>query len=75
MQKYMHSVCKIEGFFLGITTKPILRLENSKANELVKVIAQGTTLPSDVFYEFINEPSIEINIKAQKLINAIHIED
>ena len=38
-QKYLHTVCKIEGCFLGITTKPIPRLENSEANELAKVVA------------------------------------
>jgi len=29
----------------------------------------------DVFYEVINQHSIELNIKAPKLINAIHSED
>jgi hypothetical protein len=42
------TVRKIEGFFLGITTKPIPRIENSEAEELAKATAQGTTLPSDV---------------------------
>jgi len=51
LQKYLCIVRKIKGFFLGITTKPIPRLENSKANNLAKVVALGTTLTSDVFYE------------------------
>ena len=71
----MHTVRKIEGFFLGIMTKPISRSKNSEADELVKAIAQGITLPSDIFYEVINQPSIELNIKAPKLINVIHSED
>ena len=71
----MHTVCKIKGFFLGITTKPIPRLENNEADELAKATAQGITLPSDVSYEVINQPSIELNIKTPKLINAIHNED
>ena len=71
----MHTVCKIEGFFLGIMTKPISRSENSEADELAKAIAQGINLPSDVSYEQINQPSIELNIKAPKLINAIHSKD
>ena len=75
MQKYLLTVRKIEGFFLGITTKPIPRSENSKANELAKATAQGITLPSDVFYGVISQPSVELNIKAPKLINAIHSED
>ena len=56
-------------------TKPIPRSENSEANELAKATAQGITLPSDVFYKIINQPSIELNIKAPKLIIAIHSED
>ena len=71
----MHTVYKIEGFFLGIKTKPIPRSENSEADELAKAVAQGITFPLGVFYEVINQPSIELNIKAPKLINAIHSED
>ena len=71
----MHTVRRIEGFFLGITTKPIPRSENSEDDKLAKAAAQGMTLPSDVFYEVINQPSIELNIKTPKLINAIHNED
>ena len=29
----------------------------------------------DVFYEIINQPLVEVNFKAPKLINAIHSED
>jgi ribonuclease HI len=32
LQKYLQTIRKIEGFFLGITTKPILWSENSKAD-------------------------------------------
>ena len=38
-------------------------------------MAQGITLPSDVFYEVISQPSVEVNVKAPKLINTIHNED
>ena len=71
----MHIVHKIEGFFLGITTKPIPRSENNEADKLAKSVAQGITLPLDVFYEVINQPSIGLNIKTPKLFNAIHSED
>lgn len=60
---------------MGITTKPIPRSENSEVDELAKAVAQGTILPSDVFYKIINQPSSEINIKAPKLINTIQSED
>jgi len=43
LQKYLHIVRKIEGFFLGITTKPIPRSENREADELAKAAAQGIT--------------------------------
>ena len=51
LQKYLCIVYKMEGFFLGITTKPIPRLENSEAEDLAKAATLGTTLTSDVFYE------------------------
>ena len=43
LQKYMFTVRKIKGFFLGITTKPIPRSENREADELAKAAAQGIT--------------------------------
>lgn len=75
MQKYQHVIHKIEAFFMGITTKLIPRVENSEADELAKAVAQVATLPSDVFCEVINQPSIEMNAKPSKLINAIHCDD
>jgi ribonuclease HI len=39
LQKYLLTVRKIEGFFLRITTKPILRTENNEADELTKAVA------------------------------------
>jgi ribonuclease HI len=45
LQKYLHTVCKIEGFFLGIMTKSIPRAENSEADELAKVAAQASPYP------------------------------
>ena len=60
---------------MGITTKSIPRSEYSEADELAKAAAQGITLPSDVFYKVISQPSVEVNIKAPKLINAIHSEE
>jgi ribonuclease HI len=75
LQKYLLTIRKIEGFFLGITTKPIPRSENSEADELAKATAQGITLPLDVFNEVISQPLVEMNVKALKLINAIHSED
>ena len=60
---------------MEIMTKPILRSENSEADELVKAVDQGITIPSDVFYEVIYQPSIEPNTKGPKLVNAIHSED
>jgi ribonuclease HI len=75
LQKYLHIVRKIKGFFLGIMTKSIPRSENNEADELAKATAQGITLPLYVFYEIISQPSIELNIKAPKLINAIHSKD
>jgi hypothetical protein len=62
-------------FFPRNHGKPIPRSKNSEANELAKAAAQGSTLPSVVFYTVISQPSVEVNIKAPKVINAIHNED
>jgi hypothetical protein len=53
----------------------IPRSENSEADKLAKATAQGNNLPSDVFYEVITQPLVEENLKAPKLINAVHNED
>jgi hypothetical protein len=53
----------------------IPRSENSEADKLAKATAQGNNLPSDVFYEVITQPLVEENLKAPKLINAVHSED
>jgi hypothetical protein len=46
----------------------IPRAKNSKVDELAKAAAQANTLPSDVFYETLHQPSIELNAKPPKLI-------
>lgn len=45
LQKYLQLVCKIEAFFLGITTKSIPHSENSEADELQRLLLKQPAYP------------------------------
>jgi hypothetical protein len=54
--------------------KNILRGENEHADLLAKSAAQGLPLPSEVFFETIKAPSVELMERAVLVISPIHSE-
>jgi hypothetical protein len=66
---------KIGSFFRGIFCKNIPRGENEHADLLAKLAAQGIPLPSEVFFETIKAPSIEIMERAVLSVSHVHSED
>jgi hypothetical protein len=65
----------LEASFEGFSVKNIPRGENEHANLLAKLEAQGLPLPSEVFFETIKAPSIELMERAVLTISPVHSED
>jgi ribonuclease HI len=75
LEKYLDTVRRMEASFEGFLVKNILRGENEHADLLSKSTAQGLPLPSEVFFETIKAPSVELMERAVLTISPIHNED
>jgi hypothetical protein len=71
----LDTVQRLEASFKGFSVKNIPRGENEHADLLAKSAAQGLPLPSDVFFETIKAPSVELMERAVLAISPIHSED
>jgi hypothetical protein len=65
----------LEASFEGFSVKNIPRGENEHADLLAKSAAQGLPLPSEVFFETIKAPSIELLERAVLAISPVHSKD
>jgi hypothetical protein len=75
LEKYLDAVRRLEASFEGFSVKSIPRGENEHTNLLAKSAAQGLTLPSEVFFETIKAPSVELMERAVLTISLVHSED
>jgi ribonuclease HI len=75
LEKYLDTVRRLEASFKGFSVKNIPRGENEHADLLAKSVAQGLPLPSEVFFETIKAPSVELMERAVLTISPIHSED
>jgi ribonuclease HI len=75
LEKYLDTVQRLEAFFEGFSVKNIPRGENEHADLLAKSAAQGLPLPSEVFFETIKAPSVELMERAVLAISPVHSED
>jgi ribonuclease HI len=75
LEKYLDTVRRLEASFKGFSVKNILRGENEHADLLAKSAAQGLPLPSEVFFETIRAPSVELLERAVLTISHVHSED
>jgi ribonuclease HI len=75
LEKYLDVVRRLEGSFEGFSIKNFPRGENEHADLLAKSAAQGLPLPSEVFFETIKAPSIELMQRAVLTISPVHTED
>jgi ribonuclease HI len=75
LEKYLDVVRRLEASFEGFSVKNIPRGENEHADLLVKSAAQGLPLPSEVFFETIKAPSIELMERAVLTFSPVHSED
>jgi ribonuclease HI len=74
-EKYLDTVRRLEASFEGFSVKNIPRGENEHADLLAKSVAQGLPLPSEVFFETIKAPSVELMERAVLAISPVHSED
>jgi hypothetical protein len=65
----------LEASFEGFSVKNTTRGENEHADLLAKSAAQGLSLPSEVFFETIKAPSVELMERAVLTISHVHSED
>jgi hypothetical protein len=65
----------LEASFEGFSVKNIPRGENEHADLLAKSVAQGLSLPSEVFFEIMKAPSVELMERAVLTISPVHSED
>jgi ribonuclease HI len=75
LEKYLDTVRRIEASFEGFSVKNIPRGENEHADLLAKSAAQGLPLPSEVFFETIKAPSVELLERAVLNISPVYSED
>jgi hypothetical protein len=71
----LDTVRRLEASFEGFSVKNIPRGENEHADLLAKSAAQGLPLPSEVFFETIKAPSVELLERAVLNISPIYSED
>jgi ribonuclease HI len=74
LEKYLDTVRRLEASFEGFSVKNIPRGENEHADLLAKSAAQGLPLPSEVFFETIKAPSVELMERAVLAISPVHSE-
>jgi hypothetical protein len=75
LEKYLDTVRRMEASFEDFFVKNIPRGENEHADLLAKLMAQGLPLPSEVFFETITTPSVELMERAVLTISSVHSED
>jgi ribonuclease HI len=75
LEKYLDTIRRLEASFEGFSVKNIPRGENEHADLLAKLVAQGLPLPSEVFFETIRAPSVELMERAVLAISPVHNED
>jgi hypothetical protein len=75
LEKYLDTVRRLEASFEGFSVKNIPRGKNEHADLLAKSAAHGLPLPSEVFFETIKAPSVELMERAVLAISLVHSED
>jgi ribonuclease HI len=75
LERYLASIRRMEWFFKGFTVQYIERTMNLEAGKLVKAAAKKTVIPPDVFYQVIEDPSVETIEPEPRMINVVQGED
>jgi ribonuclease HI len=75
LERYLDTVRRLEASFEGFSVNNIPRGENDHADLLAKSATQGLALPSEVFFETIKAPLVELMERVVLTISPVHSED
>jgi ribonuclease HI len=75
LARYLQFLREREKYFKGFTVKNISRTNNSDADEIAKATTQNTSLPQDVFFQVLNQASIDTKQEAPREDHIIQSED
>jgi hypothetical protein len=75
VEKYLDAVRRLEASFEGFSVKNIPRGGNEHADMLAKSATHVLPLPSEVFFETIKAPSVELMERAVLTISPVYSED
>jgi ribonuclease HI len=71
LEKYLALVKRMENYFKSFTVEHIDRNKNTKADELVNVVAHNTPFLADIFLQIISDTSIKMIEPEPRIINVI----
>jgi hypothetical protein len=74
LEKYLDTVRRLVASLEGFSVKNIPRGGNEHADLLAKSAAQGLPLPSEVFFETIRAPLVELLERAVLTISPVHMK-
>jgi hypothetical protein len=75
LQRYLSLVRRTENYFKGFTVEYIEQNQKFEADELPKAAAHNTLMPTDVFFQVLEDPSVETVLPEPRVINIIEGED
>jgi hypothetical protein len=75
LEIYLAAIRRMENHFMGFTVEHIERAKNTKADELAKAAARKTVLPTYVFFQLIEDPSVKTVEPEPRMVNIVQEED
>jgi hypothetical protein len=75
LEKYLAIIRRMENYIKGFVVEYVERTKNTKVDELAKAATSKTTLPWDVFFQTIEDPTVKIVQLEPRTVNIIQGED
>jgi hypothetical protein len=75
LERYLALVRRMENYFKRFTVEYVEQRKNAKADELVKAVARNSPIPTDVFFQVIEDASVKTVLPEPRIINIIKGED
>jgi hypothetical protein len=75
LERYLALVRRMESYFKGFIVEYIERNKNIEADDLAKVAARNTLIPTDIFFQMLEDASVKTVLPEPRVINIIEGED